>query len=152
MKIKPQKDYILVSSPSMVYIFGILSGMPKLAKAAAFFPFIFVRSEEVIEPWLINHERIHFQQQLETLFLGLFILEWIETFYALIVLKKSFKQAYQWRSSEQEAYRNQLDKNYLVHRKRWSLFCYIKNKKEFSFGNHGEIIVIQNESQNSSFQ
>jgi hypothetical protein len=118
----------------------LFSGSPSLARAAAFFPFIFVRAEDVIAPWLINHERIHFRQQLETLFIGSILFDIVETAYAMFVLRKSLKDAYVWRSSEQEAYRNQQDQTYLQKRKIWSQFRYLKDKRMFKFGPPGEII------------
>ena len=140
MKIRFKKDHVLVISSWLVHLSGIPSGIPEHARAAAFFPFIFVRSEDVVEPWLINHELIHFKQQLETLFIGLLTLKIIESLYAAVILKKSRPERYIWHASEQEAYRNQNDPDYLNHRKTWSLFCYIRDKRQFTFGKPGEII------------
>lgn len=141
MKLKIEKGYISIISPKLTWLCGLFSGSPKMARAAALFPFIIFRSKEEQVPWIVNHELIHFRQQLEMLFIGLFIFELAETLYAVVVLKKSLSEAYKWRSSEQEAYINQQNQDYLKERKLWSIFHYTRNKKNFSFGNPGEIII-----------
>lgn len=140
MKIKIEKGYISIVSPKLVWFCGLWSGSPKLARAVAFFPFIIFRSEDEKVPWVIRHERIHFRQQLETVFVGLLVWSFLETLYARFILGKSFKEAYLWRSSEQEAYRNQQDQEYLTNRPLWAQFKYIKDKRTFAFGRPGEII------------
>ncbi len=140
MEIKIEKGYISIVSPKLTWVCGLWGGAPKLARAAAFFPFIIFRAEGEKVPWVINHERIHFRQQLETAFVGLIMWSIIETLYALIVLRKSLKEAYLWRSSEQEAYRNQQDFQYLDNRHVWAQFKYVKDKRVFNLGNPGEII------------
>lgn len=141
MKLKIENGYISIISPKLTWFCGLFSGSPKLARAAALFPFIIFRSKEEQSTWLINHELIHFRQQLEMLFIGLLLLDLVETVYAVVILKKSFPEAYKWRSSEQEAYRNQQNSNYLKERKLWSVFHYIRDKRNFSFGVPGEIII-----------
>ncbi len=140
MKVKIEKGYISIVSPKLTWFCGLWSGSPKLARAAAFFPFIVFRSEEEKVPWLINHERIHFHQQLETAFIGLLIWSFLETLYARFVLGKTLEEAYLYRSSEQEAYRNQQNFSYLESRPLWEQFRYIKDKRAFTFGGPGEII------------
>lgn len=144
MKLKFEKGYISVISPKLTYFCGLWSGSPKLARAVALFPFIIFRGEQEKVPWIINHERIHFRQQIETLFIGFYILSFLENLYALLILRKSLKETYKWRSSEQEAYRNQQNFSYLNNRPLWSQFKYIKDKKLFTFGNPGEIIFSAN--------
>ena len=146
MKIKIEKGYIGVVSPKLAWFWGIWSGSPKLARAAAFFPFIIFRSEKEKTPRIINHERIHFRQQLETAFVGLLIWSFFETLYARLVLGKTLKEAYLYRSSEQEAYRNQQDFQYLENRPVLAQFKYIKDKKAFTFGSAGEIIFTSDPS------
>ena len=146
MKVKIEKGYISVISPKLTYFCGLWSGSPKLARAVALFPFIIFRSEDEKVPWIINHERIHFRQQLETLFIGFYILSFLENLYALLILRKNLKEAYKWHSSEQEAYRNQQNFEYLNNRPLWVQFKYIKHKREFTFGNPGEIIFTENKS------
>ena len=117
-----------------------MNGAPARARALACFPFIVVRSENEIAPWLVNHELIHFRQQIELLFVGTLILHILETMYARLVLKKSAFDSYTWSSNEQEAYRNQHDSEYLGTRKRWAQFHYLKNKREFMVGGPGEVV------------
>lgn len=114
MKIIPKNLYILIISKNLVWFFGLLSGVSKRAKGSAFFPFIFVKSEELIQPWLIIHERIHFRQQLETLFIGSILLSIFEKLYAHFILKKSWFDSYLYSSGEQEAYLNQSNSEYLT--------------------------------------
>jgi len=140
MKIISKNGYILIISPNLVYFFGLLAGVAKKAKGSAFFPFIFVKSEEFIQPWLITHEQIHFRQQLETLFVGSILIGIFEKLYARFFLKKSWFDSYIWCSGEQEAYLNQNNLEYLKSRKVWSQFLHIKNKREFTLGNNGEVI------------
>ena len=152
MKVKIEKGYISIVSPRLTWFCGLWSGSPKLARAAAFFPFIIFRSEEEKAPWIINHERIHFRQQLETAFVGLMVWSFLETLYTRFVLGKSLKEAYLWRSSEQEAYRNQQDFQYLENRSLWAQFRYLKDKKTFTFGSPGEIIFTSDPSASSDSQ
>lgn len=139
MKFKIEKGYISIVSPNLTWLFGLWSGTPKLARAVALFPFIIFSSEKEMVPWIINHERVHLKQQLETGFVGTFIWSFLETMYALLVLKKNLKEAYLWRCSEQEAYRNQHDSQYLENRPLWAQFKCIKGKKKIVFVAPGEI-------------
>lgn len=144
MKATWQKDHIRITSPKLTFLLGITSGTPKEVKAATLFPFIIIRSEKEHRdnPWLLTHERIHLQQQRETLLVGAFIIDLLERLYARFVLKKSDQETYLWLSSEQEAYRNHHDPQYLTKRKTFARFRYIKNKKAFIFGKKsGEVIV-----------
>ena len=66
-----------------------------------------------------NHETIHFQQYLETLFLGFLILYFWDWFIGLVKYKDGQK-AYLSIRAEQEAYKNQENLEYLpTDRKRW---------------------------------
>jgi hypothetical protein len=135
-----KRGHVLVVSPWLVYLIGLSCGAPSRAKAAAVFPFIIVRSQSEVQPWLINHELIHFRQDVECLFVGSWLLSFVETAYAMLVLKKSLNEAYAWRSNEQEAYRNQNNPDYLKIRKPWTRFRYLKDKREFKVGGPSEII------------
>ncbi len=118
---------------------GFLSGTGKQIKGSALFPFIFVKSDEFVVDWLITHERIHFKQQLETLFIGSIIIYFAEKTYARFALKKSSFDAYLWSSGEQEAYLNMYNKDYLKTRKLWAQFSYVRNKKSFTLTGPGQI-------------
>jgi len=137
-----KKGYILVVSPLLVYVIGFSCGAPSRARAVAVFPFIIVRSHKELQPWLINHELIHFRQGIETLFIGSWLLSLVETVYAMLVLRKSLKEAYVWRSNEQEAYRNQGNSEYLKTRKLWSRFRYLRDKRAFKVGGPGEVVYL----------
>jgi len=141
MKIKFKKDYILVVSETLVYCIGFIGGVGKRAKGAALFPFILVKSDEYVADWLINHERIHFRQQIETLFIGFFVLTLIERLYARLVLKKTRFEAYLWGSGEQEAYINQNNPDYLKTRTFWTQFKYLKNKKAITLPEPGKVTL-----------
>ena len=65
-----------------------------------------------------RHETIHFQQNLETLFLGaliLYLYDWIKG----CITYRNAKTAYFMIRAEQEAYNNEKDASYLERRKRW---------------------------------
>lgn len=95
------------------------------------FPFLFVKDESFLQPWLINHERIHFRQQFETLFIGLPLISFIERLYARFVLKKNRQERYLYAAAEQEAYLNMDNPDYLQGRRWGSLFYYIRHKRNF---------------------
>jgi len=69
----------------------------------------------------INHEKIHFRQQLELLILPFYIWYFFE-FMIRIVQFKDGKKAYRTISFEREAYENEKDLNYLKSRSFWN-FC-----------------------------
>ncbi len=126
----------IIESELLVKIAGYFSsgksGAQK-AKAAAIFPFIFVRKEEYATPVFINHERIHFRQQLETLFIGCLVLGFIEDIYSGLLLRLNPENRYLYRAVEQEAYRNQENLNYLKNRQIFSLFNYLRDKRKLTF-------------------
>lgn len=141
MKVYLKKDHILVTSERAINFIGQICGVGKRAKGAAWFPFLFVRSEAHINPVLVNHERIHFRQQLETLFLGSLIFNTAEKLYARIFLRKSRFDAYLWKSAEQEAYINQDNLNYLKSRPLWNQFRYVSNKRKITIPAPGEVVI-----------
>lgn len=65
-----------------------------------------------------RHETIHFQQYLETLFVGFLIL-YIYDYVKLRVKGVKGPEAYRMIRAEKEAYKNQDDLEYLANRKRW---------------------------------
>ena len=126
----------IIESKTLVSVAGFLSagseGYEK-AMAAAFFPFMFVRNVEFATPIFVNHERIHFAQQLETLFIGSIFIHLVEDLYSGLFKRLKAEERYLFRSSEQEAYRNQENFDYLSSRRFFSQFKYIKDKRKLSF-------------------
>jgi len=133
---------MIIVSPTLVYLFGLLTGRPTQTRAIAIYPFILVRSKEVIEPWILNHEKIHLQQQRELLIIGFFILALVEALYALIYKRSSLFETYLWQSAEQEAFLNQNNFEYLKTRKMWSQFQYLKKKHKFSVSSRDVVTVL----------
>ena len=89
------------------------------------FPFIILRSPEYRKnKILLNHEKIHLQQQLELLVIFFYLWYVIEYYYLYFKLKNSYL-AYKSISFEREAYAMENDLNYLEKRKIWSFWKYI---------------------------
>ena len=109
------------------------------ALAVAAFPFLFARDESSLEPWLINHERIHFRQQIETLFFGLLLISFLERLYARIFLRKNREERYVYAAAEQEAYLNMNNPEYLKNRAVGSVFHYVRHKRNFRLIGPGKI-------------
>jgi len=65
-----------------------------------------------------RHETVHFQQFLETLFIGFLILYFYDWIWGCIKYRNT-KLAYYMIKAEQEAYNNEGDPSYLAKRKRW---------------------------------
>jgi hypothetical protein len=138
MRIRFEKNYILVLAPRFVRFIGqIVMGTPE-AKGLAAFPFIFVSKEEFIQPWLIQHELIHFRQSFETLFVGLPILSFMERLYARFILKKDKMDRYLYAAAEQEAYLNMHDPEYLRCRPFGSMFR-VTHKRNFKLIGPGQL-------------
>ena len=97
------------------------------ANGMAIFPFLFVKYKQPSKV-LINHERIHFRQQLELLILPFYV--WYILEYLIHRLKgKSPNQAYMSIGFEREAYANDDDLKYLKKRKIWGFWRYLFNYK-----------------------
>ena len=78
------------------------------------FPFIIIKKDA--NSMLINHEKIHFRQQIEML---------VVFFYLWYIIEFIFK-GYKGISFEREAYINQNNLSYLKNRRFWSFIKYIK--------------------------
>ena len=90
---------------------------PIVINAIALFPFVFCRT--TISENTKTHETIHFQQQLETLVLGFYIIYLWD--YARARLRGiKGKDAYYLIRAEKEAYINESFPEYLRSRKRWN--------------------------------
>jgi len=92
----------------------------------ALFPFILLRDEHLkTNKVLLNHERIHLQQELELLILPFYLLYICHYFINLARLKNSY-QAYRKICFEKEAYTHETKLDYLQHRKFCSWVKYFK--------------------------
>ena len=122
--------------PIFKYSDKFLDSISLLMKIAgiSIFPFVVMRESYLTEiPYWIskrkktmNHETIHFQQQLELLvipFYILYVLEWV----VKSIIYMSFKKGYYNISFEREAYDNDENYTYLEERKRYSWFKRIIN-------------------------
>lgn len=93
------------------------------ANGMAIFPFLFVKYKKPSAS-LINHERIHFRQQLEMLILPFYF--WYVIEYLIYRFNgKNSHQAYMSISFEREAYANDDDLTYLKKRKTWGFWGYL---------------------------
>lgn len=91
----------------------------------AIFPFLFVKYKKPSKV-LINHERIHFRQQIELLIFPFYL--WYILEYLIHRFNgKSSNQAYMNISFEREAYANDNNLAYLKKRKMWSFWKYLFN-------------------------
>jgi len=64
MRLYRKHNALIFESETVLKLAGFISNGKHgavHAKAAAFFPFVFVRDEEYATPIFINHERIHFR-------------------------------------------------------------------------------------------
>ena len=121
---------IVISWPwFMINITGLFdsdTGDRKGYRAMSFLCFIILRDEKDInDKVLLNHEIIHYKQQLELFFVGQWFLYVL--FYAINILKGyNSDKAYKMNYFEQEAYDNEDDLSYLNDRKLFSWLKYIK--------------------------
>ncbi len=99
-------------------VFLIFPRLP--ASGMAIFPFIIIKAEKMKQDLvLVNHERIHFRQQLELLILPFYFVYLIN--YLVNLLKyKNHSLAYFNISFEREAYANEQNLGYLSVRKPFS--------------------------------
>ena len=106
----------------MHFRFFILRVPSMRANGMALFPFLLVKYKSP-SAILINHERIHFRQQLELLILPFYF--WYILEYLINRLRgQSPNAAYRNISFEKEAYQNDEDLSYLRNRKFWAFLNY----------------------------
>jgi hypothetical protein len=86
---------------------------------------IYLITEELNNVITVNHESIHWKQQMEMLILPFYIWYLIEWFLKLFI---HGNQAYYTISFEREAYANQDNKDYLKTRKHYSWLKYLRIK------------------------
>jgi hypothetical protein len=83
------------------------------------------KKEDKLNRFLLNHERIHIRQQLEMLVFPFFIWYFLE-FFIRLILYTNWKKAYYNISFEKEAYLNDNNADYLVNRKLYDFFKFLK--------------------------
>lgn len=128
---KIHNGYLAIYSASLTKILAL--GLP--ARAVAPFPFciVFRDNEQEKMDWIVRHEKIHFRQQLELLWIGQIVFSVIEKLYVRLFLSKTKMEAYKLCSFEQEAYLNQDNPEYLKKRPTYRSFYYLRHKKKFEF-------------------
>lgn len=94
--------------------------IPKGYVAITLYPFIFLKNQNDRDnKTLINHERIHLQQQIELLIIPFYL--WYIIHFLINYFKyKNWEKAYRNIIFEKEAYNNENDLNYLKKRKRYA--------------------------------
>ena len=78
---------------------------------------IYIQKDYLNWEWVINHENIHWKQQIEMLIIPFYLWYFIEWFIKLFIYGK---RAYRNISFEREAYDNQFNPDYLKIRKQYS--------------------------------
>jgi hypothetical protein len=108
----------------MKYWSLIWSRLP--ANAMALFPvMLFKKAGLKNNPVLVNHEKIHFRQQLELLILPFYVL-YLLHYIVNLIRYKNHDRAYFQISFEKEAYANDQDMNYLKRRRPYAWLNYFK--------------------------
>lgn len=114
MRIRPVNKFIkLLSQP----LFGDLSGI-------SLSPFG-IYTDHPDNPYIVNHERIHWRQQMEMLILPFYICYLTE--FLIRRIRKNRAMAYVSISFEREAFDHHHDLNYLKNRKPYSWLKYLKD-------------------------
>jgi hypothetical protein len=99
--------------------------IPKGYHGITLFPFIFLKNVNLKEDVVIlNHEKIHFRQQIELLVIPFYIWYFVE-FIVRMMHYKDWDLAYRNISFEREAYANEKSFNYLKNKTFWSFLSYL---------------------------
>ena len=99
--------------------------VPKGFRGLTIFPFVFIKWEKYrSDKVLINHEKIHIQQQFEMLFF-LFFVWYILEFLIRWSLCRNASEAYRNICFEKEAYSHDEDSDYLSHRQCFAFRKYL---------------------------
>ena len=98
---------------------------PKGYIAMAVWPFILIKDTSLIEGTnILNHEKIHFRQQLELLIFPFYIWYVLE-FILRLANQKNWNKAYRNISFEREAYTHESNNDYLKKRPFWGFIKYL---------------------------
>ena len=116
MRIKPINKFVKV----------IIGGIMGEVDGISLCPFGIYTNDK--SKYVLNHEKIHWKQQIEMLILPFYIWYLTELFIRKITFKKNYN-AYSNLSFEREAYTNQYDLDYLNKRKLYSWIKYLKKQK-----------------------
>ena len=93
------------------------------------YPFVFLKYKGLkTDATLINHERIHLQQQLELLVLPFYVIYVVE-FSIRLMQYRDWKTAYRNISFERECYLNETNLEYLKTRTPWRFLKYIRDNE-----------------------
>lgn len=98
---------------------------PKDYIAMAVWPFIFIKDKSLLQDThILNHEKIHFRQQIELLWLPFFTWYLLE-FLIRLIQYRNWSKAYYNISFEREAYAHEADDDYLKKRAFWRFLRYL---------------------------
>ncbi|MDD6888953.1 MAG: hypothetical protein PUD39_01650 [Bacteroidales bacterium] len=86
--------------------------------AITLFGLVFVGDRRRVDRYLLNHELIHCQQQLEWLYIPFFVIYGVEWLINMLRYRNS-RKAYMAISFEREAYRHERDLGYVARRKHY---------------------------------
>lgn len=99
--------------------------VPNGFRSITLFPFVLIKyKDDKKNKVLINHEKIHLQQQIELLILPFYIWYALEFLINLMRFKNS-NQAYLNISFEREAYFNENNLSYLSNRSLWAFMSFL---------------------------
>jgi len=99
--------------------------VPKGYLGLTIFPFILLKDRKLIaNEVLVNHEKIHWKQQLELLVIPFFVFYLIE-FLGRLAQYRNWKLAYRNISFEREAYTYEKDLDYIRTRSLWKFIHYL---------------------------
>lgn len=105
---------------------NVLPNWWKYRAIAVIFVIMVRRDDFPLPTWLIVHERIHFRQQREMLYLPFFLWYGLEFLVRFLANGMNWDRAYRSISFEREAYSNQYEKEYLKTRKLFAWWKYLK--------------------------
>lgn len=99
--------------------------VPKGYLGMALFPFLFIKCSDLkSNAVFLNHEKIHFKQQLELLVIPFYLFYFLEFVFRLLQYQ-NWQKAYLNISFEREAYSNQKDLDYLKSRSCYRFLKYL---------------------------
>jgi len=116
MRIRPINKFVRFT---FSFIFGPFTGISLCPFA------IYIDPRDIKNECVLNHEKIHWRQQLEMLILPFYIWYIVELIIKTIRDKDT---AYTCMSFEREAYKNQYELNYLKKRKPYAWVKYLRLK------------------------